>query len=104
MQNLTIANKTFTSRLFLGTGKFSSNVVMNDPDVSIDMGFVQLMTIVRNMVYGSLGDDAIPNGRIILQEQYHPTRGSISTCSGIAFSRCETLKYGPCCPAMKKIC
>ncbi len=28
MQNLTIAGKTFTSRLFLGTGKFSSNELM----------------------------------------------------------------------------
>lgn len=28
MQHLTIANKTFTSRLFLGTGKFSSNELM----------------------------------------------------------------------------
>jgi len=30
MQPLTIADKTFTSRLFLGTGKFGSNIQMEE--------------------------------------------------------------------------
>ncbi len=29
---------------------------------------------------------------------------SICSCTGIVFLRCETFKYGQCCPAMKLIC
>ena len=37
-------------------------------------------------------------------EKNHSARRSICSCSGIAFSRSETLKYGQCCPTMKVIC
>ena len=33
-----------------------------------------------------------------------PARGSICSCWGIAFSRCETSIYGQCSPAIKLIC
>jgi len=34
MQNLIIGNKTFDSRLFLGTGKFQSNKIMQQAIIS----------------------------------------------------------------------
>ena len=61
----------------------SSKVVIDDPDVSKDMGFVQLMTIVGNMVQGSLGKDGETNGPVILREQYHPTVNFSKLSKGI---------------------
>jgi thiazole synthase len=47
MQNLTIANKTFTSRLFLGTGKFSSNELM---EKSILASETQMVTVAMKRI------------------------------------------------------
>ena len=42
MKNLVIAGKEFSSRLFLGTGKFSSNLIMGD---AIDASETQMVTV-----------------------------------------------------------
>ncbi len=60
-----------------------SNVVLTDSEVSTEMGFVQLMFIVNNMVQGSLSDAALPNSRIIMQEQYRPSENFAKLSKGI---------------------
>ena len=47
MQNLIIANKTFTSRLFLGTGKFSSNDLM---EKSILASGTEMVTVAMKRI------------------------------------------------------
>ena len=52
------------------------------------------LLIVRNVIF------KLQN----VQIKAVPARVSISSCSGIGFSRCETLKYMQCCPAMRLFC
>ena len=47
MENLIIAGKEFTSRLFLGTGKFSSNELMAK---SIEASESQMVTVAMKRI------------------------------------------------------
>jgi thiazole synthase len=66
MQALTIANKTFTSRLFTGSGKFSSGAVMRD---SLDASGSQLVTVALKRVEKQKQNDPILD--YLKQGQYH---------------------------------
>ncbi|MDR1342893.1 MAG: thiazole synthase [Prevotellaceae bacterium] len=57
MKDLTIAGETFTSRLFLGTGKFSSNGVMQQ---AIEVSQTQMVTVaMRRVDFGNRQDDML---------------------------------------------
>jgi thiazole synthase len=57
MQNLIIAGKEFTSRLFLGTGKFSSNRMMSQ---AIDASQTQMVTVaMRRLDFDNKQDDML---------------------------------------------
>ncbi|MDR1023224.1 MAG: thiazole synthase [Prevotellaceae bacterium] len=57
MTDLTIAGETFTSRLFLGTGKFSSNGVMQQ---AIEASQTQMVTVAMKRVdFGNRQDDML---------------------------------------------
>lgn len=51
MSNLTIAGKSFSSHLILGTGKFSSNAIMHDAIVA---SRASMVTMAMKRI--SLGD------------------------------------------------
>jgi len=55
MKQLTIAGRTFSSRLFLGTGKFSSPEIMQR---SVEASHTELVTVALRRVTGR-GDDTI---------------------------------------------
>ena len=55
MQNLVIAGKTFSSRLFLGTGKFSSNETMRR---AIESSQAQMVTVaMKRLDFNNKHDD-----------------------------------------------
>lgn len=54
MEELIIANKTFTSRLFVGTGKFSSNLTMQD---AVNASGSELVTVALKRVDIEDNDD-----------------------------------------------
>ncbi|MDR2814952.1 MAG: thiazole synthase [Prevotellaceae bacterium] len=57
MSNLTIAGKTFTSRLFLGTGKFGSNEIMRQ---AIETSQTQMVTVaMKRLDFGNKHDDLL---------------------------------------------
>lgn len=57
MNNLVIAGKTFTSRLFLGTGKFGSNEVMRQ---AIEASQTQMVTVaMKRLDFGNRQDDLL---------------------------------------------
>ena len=55
---LTIANRTFESRLFLGTGKFSSNKAMSD---ALETSGTQIVTVALRRVDLSGNNDPYAN-------------------------------------------
>ena len=57
MKNLTIAGKVFTSRLFLGTGKFSSNELMSR---AIESSQTQMATVaMKRLDFNNKQDDML---------------------------------------------
>ncbi|MDR0613431.1 MAG: thiazole synthase [Dysgonamonadaceae bacterium] len=57
MKNLTIAGKVFTSRLFLGTGKFSSNELMSR---AIEVSQTQMATVaMKRLDFNNKQDDML---------------------------------------------
>ena len=58
MQPLTIADKTFTSRLFLGTGKFGSNKIMEE---AVLASASELVTVALKRIDLQTGTDALLN-------------------------------------------
>ena len=52
METLKIADKTFTSRLFTGTGKFSSNQVMEEAIIASESQLVTVAMKRIRMAYG----------------------------------------------------
>src|SRR3954451_20022541 len=66
-QSLQIADRTFTSRLFLGTGKFPSNEALR---AAIDAAESEIVTVaLRRVDPDALGDDildAIDTSRVLL--------------------------------------
>ncbi|MDR2057522.1 MAG: thiazole synthase [Dysgonamonadaceae bacterium] len=61
MSNFTIAGKTFTSRLFLGTGKFSSNDIMSQ---AIESSQTQMVTVaMKRLDFNNKQDDMLVHVR-----------------------------------------
>ncbi|MDR3365978.1 MAG: thiazole synthase [Prevotellaceae bacterium] len=61
MSNLTIAGKTFTSRLFLGTGKFGSNEIMRQ---AIEASQTQMVTVaMKRLDFDNKHDDLLMHVR-----------------------------------------
>jgi thiazole synthase len=57
MKNLTIAGKEFTSRLFLGTGKFSSNELMGQ---AVEASQTQMVTVaMKRLDFNNKQDDML---------------------------------------------
>ncbi|MDR2765064.1 MAG: thiazole synthase [Tannerella sp.] len=61
MKNLVIAEKAFSSRLFLGTGKFSSNEIMSQ---AIDASQTQMVTVaMKRLDFNNRQDDMLTHIR-----------------------------------------
>lgn len=74
MQNLTIANKTFTSRLFLGTGKFSSNELMKEAILASE---TEMVTVAMKRIDMDNREDDMLNHII------HPNIQLLPNTSGV---------------------
>lgn len=72
--SLTIADKTFTSRLFTGTGKFSSSQLMEDALVASES---ELVTVALKRVDANNQDDDI------LKHLHHPRINLLPNTSGV---------------------
>ncbi|QCR24540.1 thiazole synthase [Pontibacter sp. SGAir0037] len=78
MKDLTIANKTFTSRLFTGTGKFSSSLEMEEALLASGS---ELVTVALKRVDVHNQDDDI------LQHLSHPQFSLLPNTSGVRNSK-----------------
>ncbi|MDR1729259.1 MAG: thiazole synthase [Prevotellaceae bacterium] len=74
MQNLVIANKEFTSRLFLGTGKFSSNELM---EKSVRASGTEMVTVAMKRIDMDNQEDDMLNHII------HPNIQLLPNTSGV---------------------
>ena len=73
MKKLTIAGREFTSRLFLGTGKFSSNELMEEAILASD---TQLVTVAMKRIDMDNQEDDM------LKHIVHPGIGLLPNTSG----------------------